>query len=500
MPKPDFNPEKIPNGTVEEAIEKNEKKTEIKPEKKQTKEKTRKTEIKETEPILEPVLNDYNPKWLKITEKTDLPNREEIQMIIKGEKTPWLNKLEFELIEQNLWQCKKCYSIIQNNEKPETCTACNRVTGFNKITDEINMNRWKLPIWKNIPKEDINMLLVYDDLKKILKKCIVLGEDIYYDLLALWIIASYKNECFDSISFLLFLGLIESGKTRGLDLIRELGYRMIHTTGVTFPCMCRYTHNHKAGILIDEIDNKIDRKTEDGRKYLDFLKPSYRKGSVYAVAHKDDQTKTMEYNNYGFKAFAGERGGNDNAFLSRCIIFTMEQDYPEVPSLKYVKDELDDLQTVLLNYRYKFNNPDELPVDFDLRGRDREIFGCLIRIASHIGLEYGYILDFIHKRKKEIVEELQESDDYQILKAIYESENLHTLDDAPEELSYGRISELCGWDDDDNKKKRQRIGYILHKKFHLKTKRRSEGMFLLLNNEKNKRRLANYFKRYGLLS
>jgi len=450
----------------------------------------------------EPILNNHEPKWLIVKEKINPPNKQELEMITKGEEVDWLKEKVFEIVEPNQWRCLKCYAISTAEEQPSHCLSCDRNSQFEIVTGKINTKRWKLPTWKDIPQDEISMILVYDDLKKTIKKCIVFPEEILYDLYALWIIASYKRESFGTICFLMFLGLVESGKTRGLDLLRELGYQMIHTTGVTFPCMCRYTDKFQAGILIDEIDNKIDKRTEDGRRYLDFLKPSYRRGSVYATADKENQDETKEYSNYGFKVFAGERGGRDYALLSRCIVFKMEQFYPEIPELEYIQDDLNELQNILLNYRYKFNDPEPLPIDFPLEGRDREIFGCLIQIAHHIGIDYQHILDFIYERKQELIEELQDTDEYLILKAIYNAETLETLDDAPESISYSDIAEHCGWDLDieEGKKKRQRIGYILHKKFHLKTKRMNNGTVLLLRDEKNIKKLENYYRRYQMTS
>lgn len=448
--------------------------------------------------ILEPILNNDTPKWLCRKTTITPPTNEEIHLLAKGEQLSYLNQYQYFVKDQNIWLCKKCMGTFQSDYTPDECIHCKRQTNMIQITKTINTKRWKLPRWKDIPIEEINTIDIYDELKTLLKRCIIFPEKIQYDLFALWIISSYKRECFESISFLLFLGLIESGKTRGLDLLRELGYQMIHTTGVTFPCMCRYTDKHNAGILIDEIDNKIDRKTEDGRRYLDFLKPSYRRGSVYATADKENQEETREYSNYGFKAFAGERGGNDHAFLSRCIVFRMEQSYPEIPSLLYVQKELDDIQTKLLNYRYKYNDPEPLHIDFELQGRDRELFGCIIQTAKHIGIEYRYIIDFIKQRKQELLEELQDTDEYIILKAIYNFESKETLDDAPEIITYQEIADACGWNSDDDHKKRQRIGYILHKKFHLKTKRMGNGTVLLLGDDKNKNKLYNYFRRFRI--
>lgn len=439
-----------------------------------------KKKIEESDKIqIEPIYNGGKTKWLFIESNGG------------GEKT-------FITRDPNLWRCKKCGNILQQKEKPFYCNSCKQDSAFEKITDEINEDIWKLPHWKEIPIEDLNMIEIYYDLLDLTKRCVVFPDEMQYKILVLWIIASYKKECFDTIPFLIFRGLIESGKTRALGILRELGYRMMHTSGVTFPAMIRATNNWGAGILIDEIDNKIDIRTETGRNYLDFLKPSYKNGSKYFTADKDDQDKIKSYKNYGFKAFAGEKGGFDKAIFSRSIDFQMEQEYPEVPDLRYVRDELNDLQTKLLNYRYKFNDPADLPLDFDLRGRDREIFSCLVRTALHIGFGADDLIEYAKKRKKESIDELQNSDEFQILTAIKNWECNETLDDAPEVISYGKIADLCGWDasTEEGKKKRQKIGYIFKKKLNLKTKRTGDGYVLLLNNKNNQRKLQNYYRRY----
>jgi hypothetical protein len=443
----------------------------------------------------EAILNSNEPKWLivKKTRKTDAT----IKDIVDGEAFI-SEEITFEIKEPNQWQCNRCkVTTVADENQPIFCEACDRDATFKKITEKINTKRWKLPHWKDVDIKEDGMLIIYTSLVDILKRCIVFPNQMQYEMFALWIIASYKREAFDSISFLMFQGLVESGKTRGLDLLRELGYQMIHTTGVTFPAMCRYTDKYQAGILIDEIDNKIDTRTEAGRAYLDFLKPSYRKGSVYATANREDQDETKEYSNYGFKAFAGEQGGFDVALRSRCIIFKMEQAYPDIPDLKYAQNELDNMQNLLLNYRFKTDDPKPLPMDFPLKGRDRELFTCLISIAQHIGLDYQHITDFINKRTEEKIETLQESDEYFVLKAIHAISTKVTLDDAPEEIKYSGIASECGWDDDSevSKQKRQKIGYVL-KKMQLKVKRKRDGQVFLLNDENNLARLPHLYQRY----
>jgi len=461
-----------------------------------------------TNEILEPVLNDNGePHWLiyKGTKKISATNTKKKLKDVIQEGEPLLEKKIFELKPQGLWRCGKCVAeIISNPNAPVECYeeqgGCGRVSSFQPITKIINPDLWTLPKWEDMPVEDLDMLGVYDDMMKVVKQCIVFSDEIYYKLFILWIISSWKKDSWNTIGFLIFRGLISSGKTRALDLIRELGYRMIHTSGITFAAMLRVSHNYGAGVLIDEIDNKIDRRTESGRAMIDFLKPSYRKGSTYTTAHKDDQDDTKTYKNYGLKAFAGESGGYDEGMFSRAIDFQMEQDYPEIDEMENVSDELSRLRTLLLNYRYKTSDPPELDNGFSLRGRDREIYSHMIRTGMHIGVKTNDIVEFVDSVKKEKIDELQNTDEWVILNAIKQLENVETLDDAPESISYANICEKCGWGSDskEHQKKRQKLGYIFKKKLILKTKRETGGTVLLLNDPKNNRKIKSLYRRYHI--
>jgi len=372
--------------------------------------------------------------------------------------------------------------------------GCGRETIFDIITDTIDPDLWKLPLWKDIPLEDLDLQNTFIDILQTIKQCIIFPEEIQYKIFTLWIISTWKNGCWDTIPFLIFRGLVESGKTRALDVIRELGYRTIHASGISIKAIFRFGDVYGANILLDEIDNKIDHRTESGREMIDYLKPSYKKGSYYYAADREDPKKIQKYKNFGFKAFAGEKGGYDQAIFSRSIDFQMEQDYPTVTELKSLDMDFATFRTILLNYRYKTVDPPELPETVKLKGRDREIYSCIIRTAMSIGIEYDDITDYIIATQQEKQDESESSDEYQILKIIRNFEHQPTLDDAPETISYADIAEELGWEE----KKRQKLGYIFKKKLILKTKRMNKGSVVLLNDPKNIRKLKSLYRRFKL--
>jgi len=458
--------------------------------------------------VTEPVMYNNEIQWLIIKKESKAPEgKQEIKMVIKGElETEKI--ISFELKKQGMWQCKKCGAVIESNPKeptecPQNQGGCGRTSNFDKITDTINNDLWKIPTWKNI--DDLDMFSVYDDMLKLVKRCVIFPEEIQYKLITLWIISTWKTGHWSSVGFPLFLGDHDSGKTRALDIMRELAYRMIHSAGTTFPAMVRATHFYHAGLIIDEASDRLNRKTDTGREMLNFVKPSYREGSRYTAADKDDPEKIISYKNFGFKSFAGERSF-DHALLSRSIIVVMQQADPEIPELYYIQDELDDIQTKLLNYRYKTGPPTDLGMTFILKGRLREVFGTLISTAMHIGQPCEDIIDYALLIKKEQQEDLIGTLENDILVIIKSSEESQTtidgemVEDAPEYVYYKDLLERLFPDIDspeDKKQKGQQLGYAV-RRLRLKTKKLHGKNVIPLHVKKNSNRLRYLYRKYGM--
>jgi hypothetical protein len=453
---------------------------------------------------MEPVIHDEKPMWLVIRKRKTIPiiSGRSIKQSLKEPIDPEL-EITFDIKKSFLWQCKKCYAIIESNpEHPLECDkeqgGCGRRSTFTCITKGINPDRWKLPHWKYI--EDLSMLDVYCDLIELLKQVLVFPDEIHYKMFGLWIMSQYKWECWNAISFWIFKGLQNSGKTRALELIHELGYRAIFTSNTTFAAMCRYTHYHNATILVDEADTNLNQSTETGQEFLRFVRSSYRRGSVYTTADNEDQEEVFCYRNYGFKAFSAEKAFNV-ALLTRSIVINMEKDLPDYTELRYVQRRMDDIQNKLLNYRYRFGDPPDLGEDFCLKGRNREIFESMIATGMHIGLVVDDLIAFAQDHEKEEEEAMTDSEEYEILTAIKNLSESGTLLDAPEAISLSDIFTNMGWDETyggdqkEARKAHQRIGYFM-KNNGLKTKRFNRGKSLIFNDEKNQKKLKYLWKRY----
>jgi len=434
--------------------------------------------------ILEPVLDENeNPRWL-IRENG-----------------------KFELMYPNTWKCPICKHMVVSEKKPKKCGTCKEKRDFERITRNINPDIWKLPLWEDISTEKLDMKNVYNFIYEQIKRLIVFPEEIQYKLFILWSISTWKVDVWSTVGFPSFLGIPDSGKTRALDVLRQICYRMIHASHVTFPAMVRATHVFGAGVLVDEAQTKLNPRTEGGKEMISFLKTSYRRGSTYTVADKEDPYDLIVYKNFGFKAFAGERG-SDYAMATRSITFYMDKSKPEIPDLKYVQNELDIIQTILLNYRYKIDDPPDLGIDFVLDGRMREIFEGIIATGKHIGIDIDDVIQYVKERKEEIESRLQDTIEYEILFAIHEIMNPlippseYGGTDSPERIYYRDIMECMypdydGLDVHDIRIKSGQVGYRV-RALNLISKKTKSGTCLVMTNKKNRKRLDILYRRYGI--
>jgi len=146
------------------------------------------------------------------------------------------------------------------------------------------------------------------------------------------------------------------------------------------------------------------------------------------------------------------------------------------------------------------DEPPEIPEVCTLRGRILEIYEPIIRTGLHLDVDISDIIEYATKQKTEEIESLRNTIEWEILNAIKEREEVQTTFDAPEQIAYKEILRRLRWDEktEDGKSNAQCIGYILNKKFNRKTKRMENGTVLLLNNEKNIRKLMYLYMRYSL--
>jgi len=452
--------------------------------------------------ILEPVLNDKNEScWLtrRYEKRSTAPFNMPMKEALKENKY-LVNVPVFNLLPQGQWQCQKCGATIQSNpSQPLECYedqgGCGRVSTFKILTEIINPDLWNIPHWEYI--ETLDTKKMYEDLVVLAKKLIIFNDPVEYKLFTLWIISTWKLESWDTVGFPCFIGPPNSGKSTGLRLISRLGYRAPKASAVKQAAIPRLCHYWNVTLLIDEAHDKLNNKGEASAELLAFVKDSYKRGSVYITCDNNDQKKLVITRNFGFKAFAGERTFKPSV-LSRAIAFLMDKGTPEIAKFSYVEDDIQKLQTQLLNYRFKTDSPPDLGNDFILKGRTREIFESIIATAKHIDVPIEDVIEYAKERDNEIEEELKQSTQYEVLEIIKKYvDNPHLLSDI-DRIEFNTILKDLGWDSTDEetlRKNKQQLGYIFSN-LGLKIERSNATRFFAFENKVNKKRLPQLFKRF----
>lgn len=452
----------------------------------------------------EPILNENGePYWLsinykKISTTTNLENKKMIEIAIANK--PLVDVPEFTLKNQHEYKCHKCCAtIISNSHEPEVCTQCNRTSTFTRLHDEINPDLWSIPHWEDINNLDPKQM--YEDLVTISKKLIIFNDQVEYKIFILWIISTWKLEAWDTVGYPCFIGPPNSGKSTALRFISRLGYRAPKASAIKQAAIPRLCHYWNVTLLVDEAHDKLNSRGETSAELLAFVKDSYKRGSTYITCDNNDQKKLFVTRNFGFKAFAGERTFKPSV-LSRAIVFLMDKANPEVAKFNYVENDIQRLQTQLINYRVKTGVPPDLSNDFILKGRTREIFESIIATARHIGIQTDDIIEYAKERDNEIEEEIKQSTQCEVLEIIKKYiDDPHELPDY-DRLEFSRVFDDLGWnstDDETLRKNRQQLGYIFSN-LGLKIKRSDNKRFFAFEDKANKKRLSELFKRFGFSS
>jgi len=454
--------------------------------------------------ILEPVIFGEKVGWLLREKKKVGRDSKEVSVndVLSGEDNQPIKEVYFyTVIPENIWRCLKCGAEIQSNRDgpPLECYqdqgGCGRKGTFEQITESINVDLWKIPEWEDIPPEKLDMKHVYEDTLSLVKRLLVFEKKIEYKIYTLWIFSTWKLEVWDAVGFPMFIGMPDSGKSRALRIIYELAYRAPKASGVKQAAIPRLCHYYNITLLIDEAHTKLNPRTESGAGLLEFIKDSYKRGSVYIVSDNNDQRKVVVTRNFGFKAFAGEKSFNP-ALLTRSFVFWMDKAEPEIAKLSYVEEELSRIRTALLNYKYKTDDPPDLGNDFELKGRVREIFESIIATGKHIGIPVEDVIEFAKKRSDKERDSLKDTVQYDILLEIKKAQEHPFSQDEIDRISIDTILNEIGWmtgDKTEDIKNKQRLGYIL-KNMGLVTKRTRQGRFIFYGD--NEERLRQLFRRF----
>lgn len=428
----------------------------------------------------EPILNSNGFEYIKVSE-----DNERLEVHDFGE-----------------YKCRHCgevFYIPQERGKliePFECqnADCGRKKAFKRLFPTEIMN----PAWK-VPTgiiETESPQVLFDILVDFLTDSIHLTDKTQYQIFALWIMASWLPESFDTCPYLMFIAPKDSGKTRGLDIVTEVGYRVIPSVSFSASSIFRSMELWNCTLSVDEAEYQLNSKTEKGQDLYGILNGGYKRG-MYAIRTENigDALIPTPFNIFGFKTIAATRPFNPT-LESRSIIFHMEQH--EVKNIVLPKELCEEIRNRLLYFRftnlYKLNPifPKHLR-----KGRIIEIFHPIYTIAALVDPELipkldVYIMNTYNQGQAEDKVSMPEVD---IIRAI--SDKLDDSNNKNRVVYVKDIVEYIKTDFPDSTS--QTVGYILKAMGFVRRKDRG-GMLIDLSDDKNNEKLDMYVERFGVIT
>ena len=389
-------------------------------------------------------------------------------------------------------RCKKCGGVDVYNTDDEYCKSCERATRFEIITPPPYEEPWLPYPHPEIIQTDLD--LVGEKINEILHKTLVMRDDDEYEILTTWVVASYRQQDWQSFPYLQFIGAISSGKTRALEILSMLSYRGVLYATISPAALCREIEKWKITPFIDQAEFNFDRSSESGRENYSIWMCGYRKGQKYVRAKNDNDDDVIRRDVSGFKALASNRVF-DEALSSRSIAFFMREGIPEIKDLN--NNILEQIQKIRAKLIYlhllpktPFNNTNEIE---KLEGRLREIYTPLIITTEYLGWNTDTIIDFAKRDSVKKLKEMQETKEGQILQAIKEmideGRGGTNLQGETTRILVKDIAEQTGLDS-------RTIGFRL-RALDVERKHCKEGSYVDITDDKTWEQLQYLFRKYG---
>jgi hypothetical protein len=245
---------------------------------------------------------------------------------------------------------------------------------------------WPLPQFPNnecYVSSVLDTLQLFEEVRNYIYAYVELPHETLYDIAALWVMASYLPEKFESIPYLAFIGPRDSGKTRALECLWQLSYRAILGPSFSSSALFRTIQKFGPTLCLDEAEIYGNEQKNEA---IAVLNAGYRKGQ-YVIRVNADMGDIDCFSVFGFKALA-----STNLFVSslesRAIIVNMRRNVRDIP-LFIDLEKASKLRLMLLVYRFNVLREKLKLLDKEkvlsylptTHGRIAELFYPLIAVA-----------------------------------------------------------------------------------------------------------------------
>ena len=364
------------------------------------------------------------------------------------------------------WKCQRCGHITHiplNGTliEPFECDneVCHRKGPFTPLFPKDLIK----PIWE-LPSTPIECRPdeLYKEIIDYVKNYLIMKPEEYH-IYALWIMASWLVDDFETCPYLLFIAPKESGKSQAIQLLQKLAYRPVVSISTTSAGLFRTIEAWNITLLIDEAEGQVRTDTESGQALYGALNGGYKRGSYAIRIENDGNNKRIPstFDVFGFKGVASTKIVHPT-LESRSIIINLAQGVPK--KILIEKKESMQLRSKLLYW--KFTSLKKLPVIIP-ESRSGRIIEMMIPLFTVSQVLSGELFNDVDKILKNKIKELErarkqeelDSPEAQIIEAIEKLEKgaRESYSDEVERIRVKEIADYltieCGWQEEQGKEK-----------------------------------------------
>lgn len=197
---------------------------------------------------------------------------------------------------------------------------------------------------------------LFTKIRKVYETYVEFADEIYYDLVTLFVMSTYMFRLYSATGYLHFNGTQSSGKSQNLRLLKALAFNCIWASNMSVAALYRTIAGMPGTICMDEAEGFEGERGEELRRVLNA---GYLEGETVNRMEKEGETfQVMQYQAYSPKVLASINP-LDNVLASRCIIIAMRPAIRRIAEFDHRDAEWSDLRDQLYLWSMYHTRPME---------------------------------------------------------------------------------------------------------------------------------------------
>jgi hypothetical protein len=357
----------------------------------------------------------------------------------QGDKENHQQKKSNKSKKQKISGCSVCGRICNLN--PDginyTCSSCGK-----EFNEEGEYTKYP---WYDEPRQDewikSKGIDLYNEVVTYISDHVVFSKPIFYHIYALWCISTYKLHLFDTTGYMNFEAAgNEKGKTRALEVGKELGYRCILSTRPTVAFLTKALTDG-AVIMIDQAENAFFEKGYRTPVY-DVWTSGYKRGICIGKLSAVDHVSYDIRDTFGAKATSmQEDSTTDNPIKSRTFNIQMQKGTPKNKSMD--RERAKQIRRMLYHFKSEKNEYNNSTI---LSGRNSELIDPLIFTARMLGMDEKFqesLMKFAFELTYEKAEDTSDTLPYHVLEGMSNTFGMYSQ--SEDERMVITPKNVCEW-------------------------------------------------------